>query len=129
MDFGGVLLSLSGPFLLLTIFALLLDRAIRKHTGGTGKRRIGFYPSNYALGLALRQIQTFVAPNMEATISDTLKEAAEAGDEGDPADPTIHLNRQLKRIRNGEQIDRLTTILRNDHARDEALVSQGRGLR
>jgi len=117
MDFAGVLLLLSGPFLLLTIFALLLDRAIRKHTGGLGKRRFGFYPTNYALGLALRQIQTFVAPNMEPTISDTLKEAAEAGDEGDPADPTIHLNRQLKRIRNGEQIDRLTTILRNDRVR------------
>ncbi len=116
MDVGAMLLALLGPFLLLILFAFLLDRAITKHTGGTAKRRLGFYPSNYSLGLALRQVQTFVAPNMEPTISDTIKEAAEA-EEGDPADPTIHLNRQLKRIRNGEQIDRLTTILRDDHAR------------
>jgi hypothetical protein len=41
-------------------------------------------------------------------IAEKLEEHAEEHGEDDPADPVKHFERQLSRIRRGEQLDRLT---------------------
>jgi hypothetical protein len=43
-------------------------------------------------------------------IDEKFEEEADDDDEGDPYDPTKHLNRQLKRIRRGEILERLTVL-------------------
>ena len=113
MKFVAVLLALQGLPLVLAACAFIYRRHRWKSSGRPGKKRRGFYPTTFALGIAFQQIQLFVAPNVEPTIAEKLKEEAEEDDEECPADPVRHLDRQLRRIRRGEQIDTLTTMLPN----------------
>jgi branched-subunit amino acid ABC-type transport system permease component len=115
MRLDVALLALPGVVIVLCLCAFVLQRFLWKHPR-RGKKRLQFYPTTYAMGLALQQIQTFVAPNMEYTIEEKVKEGAEEDDEGDPDDPTRHLERQLKQIRRGERLDALTTFV---HSTDE----------
>lgn len=113
MKFVAMLLALQGLPVLLAACAFLYQRHRWKRRKRLGKKRFGFYPTNFALGIAFQQIQLFVAPNTDYTIAEKLKEEAEENDEGGPDDPGRHLNRQLRRIRRGERIDTLTTLLPN----------------
>jgi hypothetical protein len=106
MRIAAALLALPGFVLFLILCSFLFKRG--------GKRRRRFYSSTYALGLGLQMIQTFVAPNTESFISEELKDEAENEDKGGSVDPAKHLEYQLRRIRRGEQIDVLTTTLRDD---------------
>ncbi|HZD51065.1 MAG TPA: hypothetical protein VE178_20160, partial [Silvibacterium sp.] len=108
----AVLFALQGLPIVLAFFAFIYERAGWKCRKRLGKRR-GFYPTTFALGIAFQQIQLFVAPSMDHTIAEKLKEEAEEDDEGGPDNPARHLDRQLKRIRRGERIDTLTTLLPN----------------
>jgi hypothetical protein len=56
-------------------------------------------------------LHALVHPHAKYAIADTIEEHAEDQD-ADPSDPTAHLLRQLKPIRNGEKIERLTTLKR-----------------
>ena len=103
-------LLLLGIFLaVFTLFTLvfLLQRARYKYRKRRGKSNLGFYPSTAALGITLLGLQTFAQPDLIHAIEQRQTEAAEDDDEGDPDDPTAQLNRQLKRIRNGEPVDTL----------------------
>jgi hypothetical protein len=112
MHYAALLFALPGLLLLAIACAFFFQRSRWKRRQRLGKKRFGFYPSTYALGIALQLIQTFVAPNTENAIEEKLKEEAEEDDQGGSLDPAKHLERQLKRIRRGERIDQLTTILR-----------------
>jgi hypothetical protein len=59
----------------------------------------------------LQVLHTLVQPQVEHAIEMRLDEAVDEDDEGGPKDPTAHLLRQAKRIRNGEKVDQLTTLL------------------
>jgi hypothetical protein len=88
--------------LILTIFWLQRARW-RKHNR-TGKKRRGFYPSTMMLGNAFQTLQLFAQPEVRYVLRE--KEAGdtdEAGD-GDLDDEEIYFKRQLRRIRNGEEI-------------------------
>jgi hypothetical protein len=74
------------------------------------QKRRGFCPSYSSLGNALQQLQTIAEPPAEHVVLEKLKEPADQDDEGD--DPTKHLRRQLERLRRGEKLDKLTTIVR-----------------
>jgi amino acid transporter len=111
MHLAMVLFALPGIAIVLIFCAFLFLRVRWKHRKRHGKKRLGFYPTTFALGLAFQLIQIFVAPNMEYTIAEKLKEEAEEDEEGGSDDPAKHLERQLKRIRRGQPVDRLTTIL------------------
>jgi hypothetical protein len=106
----AVLLFLQGLPIVLALFAFVYRRARWKGVKRRGNRR-GFYPTTFALGIAFQQLQLFVAPNMEYTVAERLKEEAQEDDEGGPDNPRRHLEHQLRRIRRGEQLDRLTTLL------------------
>ena len=114
MKFANALFAFPGLCLFVILFAFLLQRSRSRRWPHAGKKRRGFYPSTYALGIGLQMIQTFVAPNMEYNIAERLKEEAEEEDDGDSADSARHLERQLKRIRRGERLGTLTTMLRKD---------------
>lgn len=76
-----------------------------------GKRRKGFFPTYTAAGNALQTLQVIAQPRAEYVIEEKFDEEADDDDDGDPCDPTKHLNRQLKRIRRGEIVERLTVLL------------------
>jgi hypothetical protein len=66
-----------------------------------------FYPTTMMIGLALQNLQVFAQPEVHHTIEEKYADEAEEDDEGDPADPQKVLKRQLRRIRNGERVERL----------------------
>jgi hypothetical protein len=107
-------LLLLGTFLaVFTLFTLvfLLQRVRYKYRKRRGKKHLGFYPSTAALSIALLGLQTVAQPDLAHALEQRQTEAAEDDDEGDPDDPGAQLNRQLKRIRNGEPIDTLKVPL------------------
>lgn len=106
-------LALSAPFMTISmLFAYFyLRRAIWSRQKRQGKTRLGFCPSSFALGTALQLVSLFYRPSVEFAIKSTQREDVKDDDEGDPESPVRHLNHQLKRIRRGEHIDRLTLRL------------------
>lgn len=79
-----------------------------------GRSRQGFYPSASSLGNALHQLQGIAEPRVAYVIEEKLDEKVDEDDEAGPEDPTRHLHRQAARIRRGERLDRLTTLLRKN---------------
>jgi hypothetical protein len=76
-----------------------------------GKSKLGFYPTGASIGNALQVLQAITQPRTQHVIEEMLEEPAEDDDEAGPKDPTAHLMRQARRIRRGEEVDRLTTLL------------------
>jgi hypothetical protein len=111
MDSATARFAAQGLGLALVLCIFCIQRFRWKHNQRKGKKKFGFYPTTYALGNAFQQLQLFVKPDVENILAEKLKEDAEEDDEGGTDDPAKHLERQLKRIRRGERIDRLTTIL------------------
>jgi hypothetical protein len=72
-----------------------------------GKRALGFCPSSVALAAAFLLLTTFYRPRMEFAIEASEREEVEEDDLGDPETPEKHFNRQLRRIRRGESVERL----------------------
>ena len=106
--FCAMLLSAS-PFLgIVGILAYSqMQRSAWKRKKRKGKRALGFCPSSAALASAFLLFTTFYRPRMEFAIEAREQEKVEEDDEGDPETPEKHLNRQLRRIRRGEPVDRL----------------------
>jgi hypothetical protein len=92
------------------VFATLGFRAKRK-VSSTSKRRL-FRFTGVAVGNALQILHVYVDPRVRYVIAQRLEEQAEDDGEDDCADPGKHLERQLRRIRRGEQLDRLTIRMR-----------------
>lgn len=67
----------------------------------------GFYPGTTELGNALHQLQRIAQPQVRYVLEEKLDEREDEDDEGGPDDPAAHLERQLRKIRNGEEVDRL----------------------
>jgi hypothetical protein len=77
------------------------------------RRRQGFYPTYTSAGNALHNLQAIAQPRVEYVIAEKLDDQADDDDEGEPNDPEKHLHRQLRRIRRGEKIERLTALKRS----------------
>ena len=103
-------LALTAPFLTISVLFtyFLLRRAVWRGRKRQDKSRIGFCPSSFALGTALQLVSLFYRPSVEFAIKTAQREDVKDDDEGDPESPVKHLSYQLKRIRRGEPIDRLT---------------------
>lgn len=110
---------LSGIALYFVLFALIVyyQRARWRRSQRRGKR-IRFYPTNMMIGLGLQNLQVFAHPEIDYTIQEKYADAAEQDDEGDPDDPQKVLAGQLRRIRNGEQVDRLQVPMAEARARE-----------
>jgi len=108
------LIFLRGIFAFVTLFAFafILQRFRWKLRKSGRKSKFGFYPSTLLLGDALHNLQVIAQPHVQHVLEEKLKEAAEEDDEGDPDDPSRRLEKQFRRIRNGERVDDLAVPLR-----------------
>lgn len=96
------------------IFALIVGVVCLQRARWRGRNRgdkRGRYRGGAALGNALQAIQAFAQPHVKHVIEQRVDEAAEEEDDEASQDPKAHLLRQAKQIRNGEEIERLTTLL------------------
>jgi hypothetical protein len=100
-----------GLLFLAAVAMFYVQRARWRWKTRAQKKTRGRYRGGAGLGNALQALQVFVHPRAEHVIEEILKETVDEDDEGDPKDPTAHLLRQAKKIRNGETVDRLTTLL------------------
>jgi hypothetical protein len=97
--------------LLLILAALRLSlRRKSPHNHKRTSRRFRF--TGAVIGNALQTIHVFVDPGVRYVIAEKLEEPSEDDGEEDAADPAIHLERQLRRIRRGEEIERLTILIK-----------------
>ena len=104
MGYFGLLLIVWGS-------AVYVQRALWRWRKNTGKSRLGFYPTGASIGNALQVLQAIAEPQVQHVIEERLEEPVDEDDETGPKDPTAHLMRQARRIRNGEDVDRLTALL------------------
>lgn len=106
-------LALALPFL--AVAAILLHYCARRMVWRRRKRRVGanpgFCPSSAALGTILLFAQTFYRPSIAYVVEVRQEVDVEEDDAGDPDAPARQLERQLRRIRRGEPVDRLVLRL------------------
>lgn len=82
-----------------------------RRNNSRGKPHLGYYPNAAVLGNALQILQSLAEPQTEYTLAEKLDERAEDDDSGGPDDPTAHLLRQAKQIREGNPPKRITARL------------------
>jgi hypothetical protein len=110
MDFD---LIINGAFLaLFSLFSavFILQRLRWRRKRAVNPNHRAFYPSAAALSLALISLQTLAQPDLNHSIEQRQNEAEDEDENGDPDDPAAQLNRQLKRIRNGEDAEEIGTL-------------------
>jgi hypothetical protein len=109
---GWSMLSGVTPLFVLPFFLIVyLWSAFWKQRGVRAKRGIskhrGFSAHTFSLGLALQNLEGLVNHNVQHVVVERMEEDAEDDDQGETGDSAAHWRRQLRRIRNGEEIDRL----------------------
>lgn len=107
-------LALGSPFLaiLLILAYYYLSRATWGRKRKAGRSR--FSPSSEGLGTVLLGLTLIYRPRIQYAVQAQQRqvEDADEDDNGDPDTPTRHLLRQLRRIRRGEAVERLTVRLK-----------------
>ncbi|HSM77458.1 MAG TPA: hypothetical protein VLT57_07530 [Bryobacteraceae bacterium] len=105
-------------FILLVTVALIYHRiklsiATRLHPRRR-RRRIGIVASNALIGFAFLPMSILYRPNLAEVAKAQIrqKEDVDEAQSGDPESPLRHLLRQLRRIRRGEKLERLSVRLR-----------------
>jgi hypothetical protein len=95
------------------VFLSRLKDSIWKPKSSRRRRRFGVLAANAALGLAFLPFAAIYRPRMieVAKVQQRQQEDVDEDDNGAPETPLGHLLRQLRRIRRGEQVDRLTLRL------------------
>jgi hypothetical protein len=106
MDIDLILLGAFHAGICVFIAVILLQRAQWRRKNRANKGRRAFYPSA-ALSLAILSLQTLAQPDLHHALEQRQSEADDEEEDGDPDDAAAQLSRQLKRIRNGEQIGTL----------------------
>ena len=116
MDFHLFIAGLElGPYLIAVVLLCVfyLRRFLWRREKRSGKKRSGFYPTTFALGLAFQMVQIVYEHGPRHLIVEKWKEQAEEDDEGDPENPARQLDRQLRRIRRGEEVEMLKIPLQH----------------
>ena len=106
-------LAVGAPFLAIAVLLVhyLLLRARWRLNMRLGRKNLGLCPSSTALGMAFLFLQVFYRPSVASVVEVKQDEDADEDDEGDPENLKKQLDRQLKRIRNGEQVEQLVLRL------------------
>jgi hypothetical protein len=99
-----------GCGMVLAVFAFGVLFWVQRMGRRRGKR-FGFYPSSAALGNALQALQVFTRPSIQHVIEEKLAEEAQDDDAGEEELMLRELERQLRRIRRGEEVGRLKVPL------------------
>ena len=111
MDFNLLLLAAFLAFFALFTVVFLLQRFQYRRKKAANPNYRGFYPTTATLALTLLSLQTLAQPDLHHALEQRQNEPADEEDNGDPDDPFAQLNRQLKRIRNGQPVDTLKVPL------------------
>lgn len=102
-------IALAMPFLIAA--ALLLHcffrHSWRKRNKTHPRSNPAFCTSSAALGTILLFVQVFYRPSIAYVVEARQEAGVEEDDAGDPDTPARQLERQLRRIRRGEPVDRL----------------------
>jgi len=103
------MIAMALPLLAIVLILVhyILRRAVWRHGRRRRWKRLGYYPSSLALGLALQFVQMYYRPSVEYVLDAKQDEDAKEDDNGDPESLNRQLHRQLRRIRRGEPVDRL----------------------
>jgi hypothetical protein len=96
------------PIVLATLFIF----RYRFRKPATSKRKKRLRLAGAFIGNALVPLHALIHPHTKYLLAERLDDHAEEEQEADPTDPAQHLQRQLKKIRNGEELDHITTLLR-----------------
>jgi hypothetical protein len=111
MDFDA---AIACSFILLFLFfwcAFYFQRLRWKRNKRLGKKHLGFCPTFSSLGNAFQRVHQLAQPQVEISLQEE-QAAEDAEDEEELVENGIeHLHRQLKKIKNGDEIDRLTVLL------------------
>jgi hypothetical protein len=107
MDIDLVLQGAFLAFFCFIIAVMLFKRYQWRRNKRANKKFLAPYPTTASLGLALLSLQTLAQPDLHHALEQRQTEAADEEENGDPDDPFAQLNRQLKRIRNGQPVDTL----------------------
>jgi hypothetical protein len=93
-------------FLLLTVCAFYIQRALWRKNRRSGGNRFGFFPTYTSAGNAFQQLQMLAEPRIEYVIQEKAIDEGEEDDGGEPEDEA-NLMHQLRRIRSGDRSLRL----------------------
>jgi hypothetical protein len=115
-------LSETGPHavfplaIMLVLLALRLRhrRKLAQNLPSKPKRHRRFRFTGAVLGNALQTIHIFVDPGVRYVIAEKIEEPSEDDDRSDSTDPARQFERQLRRIRRGEQIGRLIVSVKEE---------------
>ena len=97
---------MDAPFLAIAVLFIVyfVRRAVWKRKRRRGENCSTFCPPSFALGTILLFSQIFYRPTVTYVLEAKLDEDIEQDDQGDPETTTKQLDRQLKRIRRGEEV-------------------------
>ena len=113
MDFGAAISWILSVFYLFCGCAFVFQRVRWRRRSRQGKKDAGFYPKYSSLGGAFQVLhKDFVLPEMSYMYEQQMEDEAEDDDEGEEVDPEKYLMRQLRRVRNGEDIGTLKVKIR-----------------
>ncbi len=109
-------LMLAGFLVLLPLLVALifftLSRLVRWQSKRKGSLQSKIYSMCLTVGIGFLQfVQTFYQPNLTHVLSAIEDDDADEDLNSDPDSPQKHLNRQLKKIRRGEHLERLEVKL------------------
>jgi hypothetical protein len=98
--------------LLLIVYFHLAPRTRGRRAGKRRRHTSAFSASTFSIGMALQHLEQIMRPEIQHQIHQIYEEDADQEESGDPDHPKAQLHRQLKRIRRGEEIDRLILRLK-----------------
>lgn len=110
MDFAIYIVRGIYAFHALVILTFCLVFVIRRCLWRSKRSKRGFFPTYAAAGNALQSLQVMVQPKVDYVLAEKFEDESEDDDEGDLLDPAKHLQQQLRRIKRGEPVHRLTVI-------------------
>ena len=97
-------------FVLVCCILFYLRRFLWRRRKRQGRQYLGFCPTYTSAGNALHALQAIAQPRVEFVLAEKFDDAADDDAEGGPDSPEKHLHRQLRRIRRGEKVERLTVL-------------------
>jgi hypothetical protein len=121
MDFATFVARGIYAFNALVILALCLVFVIRRLLWSRRQNKRGFFPTYTSAGNALQSLQIMVQPKVDYVLAEKLEDEADDDEESDDNDKVAKpFKRQLRQIRLGQPVDRLTAFANRNHDLDEA---------
>jgi hypothetical protein len=115
MSLLDILAMAAGSVHVLAITGICIHYCTRRAAWARKKRAglayCGFCPSFKAMGTAVQNLAAFYRPSISYVLKEEQDETVEDDGNGDPETKLAHFHRQLRRIRQGEQVDQLVLRL------------------